>query len=277
MHSIRSNDHCTFNKYNENNQILKYSCFCGKAFHLTELYYCTGCQQINCRYCITEEIDFHYCPNCIENLNSAEASVNGNKCKKCFECPICFNTLTYSVIGSKDVNVTSPPVTGTGTTSSTTNTGETYFLNCGFCKWNSLELKDEFKFDMPSLKAKKESSIQQQQINKSIDALNKEANELTSLKDKKTINRIKLAQAMKHFLGPQSKHQKHNQRKNFNKVEDRWETTSIAHPMPANNLIPTPPPGQTLLSEAAIAQRVQPVTMTQADQMQQARIDSREF
>lgn len=58
---------------------IKYSCMCEKLFTLPELYYCNGCQKNACKFCVTEEIDSYYCPNCLENLASAEALLNQNR------------------------------------------------------------------------------------------------------------------------------------------------------------------------------------------------------
>ncbi|KAM9968107.1 hypothetical protein ACTFIW_002540 [Dictyostelium discoideum] len=272
MYSKRLENSFQFNKDLLNNNIIKYSCNCGKAYHVSELYYCSGCLKTNCKFCITEEIDCFYCPNCLEHVSSVEANLNGNRCKKCFDCPICFNILTYSA-----------------STNATTG-NETFFLNCAFCKWNSINSGEkEFRFDSHSIKNSKESSESQLQFNKVLEVVNKESIELTSLKDKKTLTRIKIAQAMKQFLGQQSKHQKYNQRKNFLKPDEnqRWIQSSTPHPLPDNKLIPTSPsPSSTsssssilLLTNQMIKKSIQsqPITTQDIEDMQQKRIDSRVF
>ncbi|KAM9985459.1 hypothetical protein ACTFIZ_009002 [Dictyostelium cf. discoideum] len=272
MYSKRVENSFQFNKDLLNNNIIKYSCNCGKAYHVSELYYCSGCLKTNCKFCITEEIDCFYCPNCLEHVSSVEASLNGNRCKKCFDCPICFNILTYSA----------------STNAATGN--ETFFLNCAFCKWNSINSGEkEFRFDSHSIKNNKESSESQLQFNKVLEVVNKESIELTSLKDKKTLTRIKIAQAMKQFLGQQSKHQKYNQRKNFLKPDEnqRWIQSSTPQPLPDNKLIPTSPLASTtittastlLLTNQMIKKSIQsqPITTQDIEDMQQKRIDSRVF
>ncbi|KAK5583862.1 hypothetical protein RB653_005465 [Dictyostelium firmibasis] len=272
MYSKRIENSFQFNKDQINNNIIKYSCNCGKSYHVSELYYCSGCLKTNCKFCITEEIDCFYCPNCLENVSSVEASLNGNRCKKCFDCPICFNILTYSA----------------STNVSTGN--ETFFLNCAFCKWNSINSGEkEFRFDSHSIKNSKESTESQLQFNKVLEVVNKESIELTSLKDKKTLTRIKIAQAMKQFLGQQSKHQKYNQRKNFLKPDEnqRWIQSSTPQPLPDNQLIPKSLSTTTtqssasslLLTNQMIKKSIQsqPITTQDIDDMQQKRIDSRVF
>ncbi|KYQ99676.1 dynactin 62 kDa subunit [Tieghemostelium lacteum] len=279
------------NSVNANNQIIKYGCSCGKAFHLTEEYYCGGCQKINCKYCISEEIDGYYCPNCLEYISNAEAQLSGNRCKKCFECPVCFNILTYSIH------------TPSGQTEDSSSTiPENYFLNCGFCKWNSfgnsqLNSKLLTILNSPSVMTGSSQSAftsstgvsspgttqnQQPNINRVLEALNKESTELNSLKDKKAISRMKMAHAMKQFLVQEQKHQKSNQRKNFIKIEDKWQSNSIPHPMPSNDLIPNiinnPVTNNNLLSVQTIKKTIKtPVSYQDSDAMQLGRVQSRVF
>ncbi|KAN0052725.1 hypothetical protein ACTA71_006829 [Dictyostelium dimigraforme] len=276
MYSKRIENSFQFNKDLLNNNIVKYSCGCGKAYHITELYYCSGCLKTNCKFCITEEIDCFYCPNCLEHVSSVEANLNGNRCKKCFDCPICFNILSYSAY------------------TNTTTGNETFFLNCTFCKWNSINSGEkEFRFDSHSIKNSKESTESQLQFNKVLEVVSKESIELTSLKDKKTLTRIKIAQAMKQFLGQQSKHQKYNQRKNFLKPDEnqRWIQSSTPKPLPDNHLIPTSSStaasasastsssSSLLLTNQMIKKSIQsqPITTQDIDDMQQRRINSRIF
>ena len=42
---------------------------------------------------LIDEIEAYYCPNCLENLPSREAANLLMRCKKCFDCPLCFGTL----------------------------------------------------------------------------------------------------------------------------------------------------------------------------------------
>ncbi|KAN0028304.1 hypothetical protein ACTFIV_010145 [Dictyostelium citrinum] len=267
MYSKRIENSFQFNRDLLNNNIIKYSCNCGKAYHVSELYYCSGCLKTNCKFCITEEIDCFYCPNCLEHVSSVEANLNGNRCKKCFDCPVCFNILAYSA-----------------RTNATTG-NETFFLNCTFCKWNSINSGEkEFRFDSHSIKNTKESLESQLQFNKVLEVVNKESIELTSLKDKKTLTRIKIAQAMKQFLGQQSKHQKYNQRKNFLKPDEnqRWIQSSTPQPLPDNKLIPVASASSSsslLLTNQMIKKSIQsqPITTQDIEDMQQKRIDSRVF
>eukprot|EP01132_Coremiostelium_polycephalum_P005384 gene5384-6717_t len=114
------------------------------------------------------------------------------------------------------------------------------------------------------------------QVNRVLDVLQKDAVDMSSLKDRKTLSRIKLAQAMKQFLGIQSKHQKQNQRVNFKTIEERWPNDGVANSIPPNKLLPTPTSGH-LLTDQNLRKRVQPISMSDADEMQQQRIDSRVY
>jgi len=140
------------------NNSIHYSCHCDKLFTLAELYYCNGCQKNTCKYCITEEIDSYYCPNCLENLASAEAMLNQNKCKKCYECPICFSAMTHNV--SNDV----------------------YYLNCASCHWNSISIG--MTADNPYNLKKEFDKAPQAEYTRVLELVQREAREIAALKDK---------------------------------------------------------------------------------------------
>lgn len=158
--------------YSPSTKIL-YSCQCEKQLSLPELYYCHSCQKNTCKWCVIEEIDSYYCPNCLENMASAEAILNHNRynilsedsisnanlfrCKKCFECPVCFNALAYS------------------------QNGDTYFLNCGLCHWNSISIG--MVSNNPLVK-KEVAPAQQAEFQRALDLVQKEAREAQVYKDK---------------------------------------------------------------------------------------------
>eukprot|EP01116_Phalansterium_solitarium_P001291 TRINITY_DN11087_c0_g1_i1.p1 TRINITY_DN11087_c0_g1~~TRINITY_DN11087_c0_g1_i1.p1 ORF type:complete len:427 (-),score=107.36 TRINITY_DN11087_c0_g1_i1:222-1502(-) len=100
-----------------------FSCDCNRFFPLDHEYYCIDCQKLNCTFCVTREIDWYYCPSCLENVTSADAFMQKSSCKKCFECPVCFATLQYQLQAGE------------------TEEKKTCFLTCGFCQWNSLGLQ----------------------------------------------------------------------------------------------------------------------------------------
>eukprot|EP00916_Digyalum_oweni_P020567 GHVL01034280.1.p1 GENE.GHVL01034280.1~~GHVL01034280.1.p1 ORF type:complete len:355 (+),score=27.23 GHVL01034280.1:38-1102(+) len=86
----------------------------GRLFSLEEMYFCDGCSMLYSRFDLTEEIESFYCPHCLDNLPSSEAMLYLARCSKCFECPICFNTLCTIVSHDSSCH-----------------------LSCFYCRWNS--------------------------------------------------------------------------------------------------------------------------------------------
>lgn len=97
---------------------------------------------IRCGYCVCQEVDSHYCPNCMENLPSSEVRLKKNKCSNCFDCPCCFQTL------STRAGLASQKVPGIGASASAAAEGEenkdvkstpkkVYYLFCSLCRWSS--------------------------------------------------------------------------------------------------------------------------------------------
>ncbi|XP_020287273.1 dynactin subunit 4 isoform X2 [Pseudomyrmex gracilis] len=111
---------------------VRYVCNCGSLKPISKIYFCRHCLMIRCGYCVCQEVDSHYCPNCLENLPSSEVRLKKNKCSNCFDCPCCFQTLsTRAGIASakttegeeaKDTKATSKKV---------------YYLFCSLCRWSS--------------------------------------------------------------------------------------------------------------------------------------------
>eukprot|EP01113_Clastostelium_recurvatum_P041447 TRINITY_DN6584_c0_g1_i2.p1 TRINITY_DN6584_c0_g1~~TRINITY_DN6584_c0_g1_i2.p1 ORF type:complete len:427 (-),score=68.75 TRINITY_DN6584_c0_g1_i2:7-1287(-) len=153
-----------------NGQVL-FRCECSRSFPMDELYYCYNCQKLECRFCITEEIDSYYCPNCLDILASAEAQQNFNSCKKCFVCPHCDAALIYSV--KSDENA--PPPEGDQPQA------EIYFLSCGFCRWNSL--MTDTKSSTASGLAAVGDPVSDPAFDKAMEAVQAEAKEVAALRD----------------------------------------------------------------------------------------------
>ncbi|XP_064605721.1 dynactin subunit 4-like [Liolophura sinensis] len=104
---------------------VQYQCCCGKRRPLCRLYICRHCLKLRCTDCVLHEVDSYYCPNCLENMPSAEATMKNNRCSNCFDCPSCGHTLstratTVAVVNPEDA------------TKSTTK--KMYYLACGFCR-----------------------------------------------------------------------------------------------------------------------------------------------
>ena len=73
---------------------MRYLCSCGHLQPLCRLYFCRYCSDLRCGQCVSHEVDSHYCPNCLENMPSAEARLKKNRCANCFDCPSCGHTLS---------------------------------------------------------------------------------------------------------------------------------------------------------------------------------------
>ena len=59
---------------------VRYGCSCGCARPVSRLYFCRHCLEPRCPHCVSHEVDSHYCPNCLENMPSAEARLKRNRC-----------------------------------------------------------------------------------------------------------------------------------------------------------------------------------------------------
>ncbi|XP_071479567.1 dynactin subunit 4-like [Diadema antillarum] len=106
-------------------------CSCGTRSPVTQLYFCKHCLKIRCGKCVAHEVDSHYCPNCLENMPSAEAKSKKNRCGNCLDCPSCQHTLSH-----RATSVAVPdPKDPTKTT-----TKKVYYLACGLCRWTSRDV-----------------------------------------------------------------------------------------------------------------------------------------
>ncbi|TPX62128.1 hypothetical protein PhCBS80983_g00660 [Powellomyces hirtus] len=111
-------------------------------FPVARLYYCEHCHRICCPVCIQEEIACYYCPNCLFEVPTASVKAEKNRCgRNCFECPVCENTL--NVVSMVDPATPSEPNSPTATAA-----GNTHYLTCGACRWDSLEIG--MQFDRPT-------------------------------------------------------------------------------------------------------------------------------
>jgi len=108
-----------------------YRCSCGSRKPISSLYFCRHCLDLRCGFCVSHEVDSHYCPNCMENMPSAEARLKKNRCANCFDCPHCGHTLSTR---ASSVSVPSPD-------DPTKNIAKkVYYLACAFCRWTSREI-----------------------------------------------------------------------------------------------------------------------------------------
>jgi len=113
-----------------------FECSCGLRNPLRLLYFCRHCLKLRCKDCVSHEVDTHYCPNCLENMPSAEARLKKNLCANCFDCPSCNHTLSTR---ASSIQVPSPE------DASKTIPKKVYYLACGCCRWTSrdINLKDQ--------------------------------------------------------------------------------------------------------------------------------------
>ena len=80
---------------------IQYQCqVCGRLCSIHDLFYCSGCNQLVCNSlsCIAREIEYYYCPICLDTLTSTELwSTYYQYCFRyfftcsCFHCYLCPN------------------------------------------------------------------------------------------------------------------------------------------------------------------------------------------
>ena len=112
-------------------RLVRYSCTCGTPQPISRLYFCRHCAQLRCGFCVSHEVDSHYCPNCLENMPSAEARLKKNRCANCFDCPSCAHTLS--------TRATSVLVPAAEDPSKTVQK-KVYYLACSYCRWTSRDI-----------------------------------------------------------------------------------------------------------------------------------------
>lgn len=115
------------------------TCSCSALSPPSRLYFCRHCIKLRCPLCVSHEVDSYYCPNCLENMPSAEAKVKKNRCANCFDCPSCGNTLSTRATA---VAIQSDK---SGDDGKATQAKKVYYLACGFCRWSSRDVGIEDK------------------------------------------------------------------------------------------------------------------------------------
>ncbi|XP_070543936.1 dynactin subunit 4-like isoform X2 [Ptychodera flava] len=98
---------------------------------ISRLYFCRYCLKLKSGQCVSHEVDSHYCPNCLENMPSAEAKIKKNRCGNCFDCPSCRHTLSTRATSIAIPNPNDP---------AKPTTKKAYYLACGFCRWTSRDI-----------------------------------------------------------------------------------------------------------------------------------------
>jgi len=117
-------------------RIVRYLCSCGHVQPLCRLYFCRYCSDLRCGQCVSHEVDSHYCPNCLENMPSAEARLKKNRCANCFDCPSCGHTLSTR---ATSMTIAAPLTEGEAQPSKPM-TKKVYYLACGFCRWTTRDI-----------------------------------------------------------------------------------------------------------------------------------------
>jgi len=112
-------------------RLVQYLCSCGHLQPICRLYFCRYCSDLRCGQCVSHEVDSHYCPNCLENMPSAEARLKKNRCANCFDCPSCGHTLSTRATSM----TVAPPVEGVDG-----QPAKVYYLACGFCRWTTRDI-----------------------------------------------------------------------------------------------------------------------------------------
>eukprot|EP00039_Didymoeca_costata_P032688 m.38879 g.38879 ORF g.38879 m.38879 type:complete len:142 (-) comp9488_c0_seq1:1230-1655(-) len=92
-----------------------FRCSCGCLRAVPSLYWCRHCVTLRCAYCVSQEVDAFFCPNCLDELMpTTEAKLNKNKCSTgCMNCPLCSTNLSFV------------SAEGGG------------YMACGYCQWTS--------------------------------------------------------------------------------------------------------------------------------------------
>ncbi|XP_059482923.1 dynactin subunit 4 isoform X1 [Neocloeon triangulifer] len=109
---------------------VKYLCSCGSLKPISRIYFCRHCMKVKCGFCVSHEVDLHYCSNCLENLPSTEARLKKNRCGYCFDCPSCQISLNTRAVSQTVPHPDDP---------TKTLTKKSYYLVCAFCRWSSRE------------------------------------------------------------------------------------------------------------------------------------------
>lgn len=86
-----------------------------------------------------EQVDSHFCCNCLENIPSGEAKLKRNQCNKCFDCPSCQHTLSSR---ATTVQVPKKPEGegGKNAAAGDTKPKKMYYLTCLACRWTSRDV-----------------------------------------------------------------------------------------------------------------------------------------
>ncbi|KAG1696680.1 Dynactin subunit 4 [Nymphon striatum] len=114
-----------------NSDKVQYKCTCGVFRLMSKLYFCRHCLELRCGNCVYHEVDSFFCPNCEENIPSAEAKHKKYRCMNCWVCPSCSHTL---VTRASSILIPAPD------DPSKTIPKKVYFLVCGFCRWTSRDV-----------------------------------------------------------------------------------------------------------------------------------------
>ncbi|ELU17017.1 hypothetical protein CAPTEDRAFT_175615 [Capitella teleta] len=113
-----------------------YAASSGAKAPLCRLYFCRHCLKIRSTNCVSHEVDSLYCPNCLENMPTNEASLKKYRCSNCFDCPTCCHTLS-----TRATTIPMPDRDQPGKIVPK----KVYYLACGFCRWTSRDvgMKDQ--------------------------------------------------------------------------------------------------------------------------------------
>ena len=119
---------------------IEYKCSCGwsESAPLHRLYFCPYCFELRCMYCLQDEINFYYCPNCLFEVPSALVKSGKNRCNRnCYKCSVCTSTMVLVNRTEEETNISQQL--------NVENDGSIYGLLCPNCGW-----LPKLTFDKPS-------------------------------------------------------------------------------------------------------------------------------
>ncbi|XP_030388340.1 dynactin subunit 4 [Scaptodrosophila lebanonensis] len=130
---------------------VKYACSCGIVNPINKLFFCRHCPKLRCGYCVSHEVESHFCSNCLENIPSSEARHKKNCCANCFDCPCCHHTLSARATTVPVVRKTEEPKDGESAGAATPppasskpsavpTTKKMYYLSCLSCRWTTRDV-----------------------------------------------------------------------------------------------------------------------------------------
>ncbi|CAD7964013.1 unnamed protein product [Amoebophrya sp. A25] len=108
---------------------------------LSQLYFDDSCDLLLSPSELVDEIDSYYCPHCLQNLPTREATAYSARCPRCFECGRCGATLTFTQ-KTRDGRGGQERSSRTSAEASSSSGALNIFytLSCPGCRWQGGEM-----------------------------------------------------------------------------------------------------------------------------------------